>query len=425
MVVVGGGFGGLYAAQAMTDSALEVVLVDKRNFHLFQPLLYQVATGGLSPADIAHPLRSVLKSRDNVSVVLAEAVDVDVERSTLKLVDGEIAYDSLVLALGAVNHYFGHEDWASHAPGLKSIEEATEIRSRILFAFEAAERETRPDLRKAWLTFAVVGAGPTGVELAGAIGEIANYTLRNDFRAIRPSDARILLIEAGERVLPSYRPDLSARAASDLQSLGVTVHTKTSVQHIEDGTLLLRRDSREERIAARTIVWAAGIRANPLAKTLADRVGGEVDRQGRIRVGADLSLPAAPNVFVIGDMARFENPDGSPLPGVAPVAMQQGAYVARRISARARGEETPAFRYRDRGSMATIGRSRAVADVGWIAFGGLPAWLAWLFVHLLYLVEFENRVLVLLQWAWSYVTWNRGARLITGDEASAQAREGR
>lgn len=425
MVVVGGGFGGLYAAQAMTDSALEVVLVDKRNFHLFQPLLYQVATGGLSPADIAHPLRSVLKSRDNVSVVLAEAVDVDVERSTLKLVDGEIAYDSLVLALGAVNHYFGHEDWASHAPGLKSIEEATEIRSRILFAFEAAERETRPDLRKAWLTFAVVGAGPTGVELAGAIGEIANYTLRNDFRAIRPSDARILLIEAGERVLPSYRPDLSARAASDLQSLGVTVHTKTSVQNIEDGTLLLRRDSREERIAARTIVWAAGIRANPLAKTLADRVGGEVDRQGRIRVGADLSLQAAPNVFVIGDMARFENPDGSPLPGVAPVAMQQGAYVARRISARARGEETPAFRYRDRGSMATIGRSRAVADVGWIAFGGLPAWLAWLFVHLLYLVEFENRVLVLLQWAWSYVTWNRGARLITGDEASAQAREGR
>jgi len=415
VVIVGGGFGGLYAAQALRSPVVEVTLVDRRNFHLFQPLLYQVATGGLSPADIAHPLRSILKRRRNVTVLLGEVVEFDLAGKQLRLADGGLAYDSLIVAAGAVNHYFGHDDWEARAPGLKSIEEATEIRSRILLAFEAAERERDAELRRAWLTFAIVGAGPTGVELAGAIGEISNYTLRHDFRAIRPSEARILLIEGGDRVLPTYRPDLSARAAADLAALGVTVRTGTLVQQIEDTALELRSGDRHERLDARTIIWAAGIRANPLAAKLAAATGLELDRQGRIPVTADLSLVGVPDVYVIGDMARCEQADSKPLPGVAPVAMQQGAYVARRVVDKVNGKATAPFRYRDRGSMATIGRSRAVADLGWLAFGGLPAWLAWLFIHLMYLVEFEKRILVLWQWSWNYFTWNRGARLITGE----------
>jgi NADH dehydrogenase len=301
------------------------------------------------------------------------------------------------------------------APGLKSIEEATEIRSRILVAFEAAEREKDVEMRRAWLTFAIVGAGPTGVELAGAIGEIAHHTLKHDFRAIRPSEARIVLIEGDDRVLPTYRPTLSARAAADLTALGVTVRTGTLVRQIDDTALVLRSGETSERVDARTIIWAAGIRANPLAAKLAAATGLELDRQGRIPVTADLTLLGAPDVYVIGDMARCEQEAAKPLPGVAPVAMQQGAYVARRIVDGIAGKESAPFRYRDRGSMATIGRSRAVADLGWLAFGGLPAWLAWLFIHLMYLVEFENRVLVLWQWGWNYLTWNRGARLITGE----------
>jgi NADH dehydrogenase len=415
VVIVGGGFGGLYAAQALRSPAVAVTLVDRRNFHLFQPLLYQVATGGLSPADIAHPLRSILKRRRNVSVLLAEVVDFDLAEKRLQLADGELAYDSLIVAAGAVNHYFGHDDWEKRAPGLKSIEEATEIRSRILVAFEAAEREKDAEMRRAWLTFAIVGAGPTGVELAGAIGEIAHHTLKHDFRAIRPSEARILLIEGSDRVLPTYRPPLSARAAADLTALGVTVRTDTLVRQIDDTALVLRSGETSERVDARTIIWAAGIRANPLAAKLAAATGLELDRQGRIPVTADLTLRGAPDVYVIGDMARCEQEAAKPLPGVAPVAMQQGAYVARCIVEKSSGKTTVPFRYRDRGSMATIGRSRAVADLGWLAFGGLPAWLAWLFIHLMYLVEFENRVLVLWQWGWNYLTWNRGARLITGE----------
>ena len=415
VVIVGGGFGGLYAAQALRSPAVDVTLVDRRNFHLFQPLLYQVATGGLSPADIAHPLRSILKHRRNVRVLLGEVTDFDLPRKRLQLADGELFYDSLIVAAGAVNHYFGHDEWQGPAPGLKSIEEATEIRSRILLAFEAAEREMRPDLHRACLTFAIVGAGPTGVELAGAIGEIANHTLKHDFRAIRPSEARILLIEGGDRVLPTYRPNLSARAAADLTALGVTVRTSTLVQQIDDTALVLRSGERDERVDARTIIWAAGVRANPLAARLAAATGLELDRQGRIPVTTDLTLRGAPDVYVIGDMARCEQEEAKPLPGVAPVAMQQGAYVARRIVDGIGGKESAPFRYRDRGSMATIGRSRAVADLGWLAFGGLPAWLVWLFIHLMYLVEFENRVLVLWQWGWNYLTWNRGARLITGE----------
>lgn len=415
VVIVGGGFGGLYAAQALRSPKVEVALVDRRNFHLFQPLLYQVATGGLSPADIAHPLRSILKHRRNVTVLLGEVIDFDLARKQLALVDGVLEYDSLVVAAGATSDYFGHQGWERHAPGLKTIEDATEIRSRILVAFEAAERERRAEVRRRWLTFAIVGAGPTGVELAGAIGEIANYTLKHDFRSIRPSEARILLIEGGDRVLPTYRPALSARAAADLAALGVTVRTGTFVEEVEETAVVLRSGEHCERIDTRTIIWAAGIRANPLAAKLAAATGTELDRQGRIAVMADLSLSGAPDVYVIGDMARCEQPGKKPLPGVAPVAMQQGAYVARRIVDSMNGRRTAAFRYRDRGSMATIGRSRAVADLGWLAFGGLPAWLAWLFIHLLYLVEFENRVLVLWQWGWNYLTWNRGARLITGE----------
>ena len=413
VVIVGGGFGGLYAAKALRDPGIDVFLVDRRNFHLFQPLLYQVATGGLSPANIAHPLRSVLKRRDNVSVLLGEVVEVDARARRVVLADGELSYDSLVVAAGATTSYFGHDDWEPHAPGLKTVEEATEIRSRVLTAFEAAERETDPAKRARDLTFVVVGGGPTGVELAGALGEIANRTLRYDFRAIRPSDARIILVEGGERVLLAYKPELAERAAADLAALGVIVRAKTFVDAVDERGVTLRAGEKSERIDARTVIWAAGVRASPLAERVAAATGATLDRQGRVPVGADLTVAGFPNLFVIGDMASRAGADGKPLPGVAPVAMQQGAYAARVITARLHGETTAPFRYRDRGSMATIGRARAIADLGWLSFGGFAAWVTWLFVHLMYLVAFENRVLVLFQWAWSYFTWNRGARLIT------------
>ena len=412
VVIVGGGFGGLYAAKALHDPGVEVVLVDRRNFHLFQPLLYQAATGGLSPADIAHPLRSILKRRRNVNVLLGEVVDFDLAARRLLLGEGELEYDTLVVAAGAVSHYFGHGDWAEHAPGLKTVEDATDIRSRVLLAFEAAERETDPARRAAHLTFVVVGGGPTGVELAGALGEIANHTLKSDFRSIRPSDARILLVEGADRLLLAYKPELAARAAADLAAIGVTVCTSTMVDAIDAAGVTLRAGEKIDRIEAGAVIWAAGVRASPLADSLARATGATPDRQGRIPVEPDLTVAGATNVFVIGDMAACKGKDGKPLPGVAPVAMQQGAYVARTVSARLCGKTPAPFLYRDRGSMATIGRSRAIADLGFVAYGGFAAWVTWLFIHLLYLVEFENRVLVLVQWSWNYVTWNRGARLI-------------
>ncbi len=414
VVIVGGGFGGLYAAKALRDPGIEVVLVDRRNFHLFQPLLYQAATGGLSPADIAHPLRSMLKRRRNVDVLLGEVVDFDVvDRRVLLLGESELEYDTLLVAAGAVNHYFGHADWEKHAPGLKSVEDATDIRSRVLLAFEAAEREPDPARRAAHLTFIVVGGGPTGVELAGALGEIANHTLKNDFRSIRPSDAKILLVEGADRLLLAYKPRLAERAARDLAAIGVTVRTSTLVDAIDATGATLRSGESIERVEAGAVIWAAGVRASPLAEALARATGVTPDRQGRVPVEVDLTVAGAPNVFVIGDMAACKGQDGKPLPGVAPVAIQQGDYVARTIAARFRGDAAGPFRYRDRGSMATIGRSRAVADLGFIAYGGFAAWVTWLFIHLMYLVEFENRVLVLFQWSWNYFTWNRGARLIT------------
>lgn len=417
VVILGGGFGGLYAARALRKVGVEVTLVDRRNFHLFQPLLYQVATGGLSPGDICAPLRAVLRHQKNTQVLLAEATDVDPERRRLILKDGEISYDSLVVATGARNDYFGNEQWRQSAPGLKSIEDATEMRKRILYAFEAAERETDPEARRAWLTFVVVGAGPTGVELAGALSEIANDTLKGDFRSVRPEESSILLLEGDQRVLPPYPPKLSEKAERALIHLGVRSRTGVRVTDITPEGVEIRTPAGEQLIRSRTVLWAAGVAASSFGDVLANRTGCELDRRGRVIVRPDLSLPDHPEIFVIGDLACCQGPGGDPLPGVAPVAMQQGRYVARRIRDRLAGRQTLPFRYRDKGSLATIGRAAAVADIGPFHFNGFPAWITWLFVHLMYLVGFQNRVLVFVQWAFHYFTFHRGARLIAPELA--------
>jgi len=413
VVIVGGGFAGLETAKALAGAPVEVTVVDRRNFHLFQPLLYQVATGGLSPANIAAPIRTVLKGQRNARVLLGEATGVDVAGRRLLLADGELPYDTLVVATGARHAYFGRDDWERLAPGLKTLEDATEIRRRILLAFEAAEREPDPARQRARLTFVVVGAGPTGVELAGALAEIARHTLRDEFRRIDPAGARILLVEGTDRVLGAYSPRLSARAANDLSGLGVEVRTGTLVTQIEDGRVTLRKGEDVETVAAHTVLWAAGVMGSPLGKALAGAAGAATDRAGRVVVAPDLSLPGHPEILVLGDLAVFTHQGGAPLPGTAPVAMQQGRYAARLVRERLRGRTPPPFRYVDKGSMATIGRSKAVAAVGGLEFGGLLAWLTWLFVHLLYIVQFANRLLVLLQWGFSYLTWARSARLIT------------
>jgi NADH dehydrogenase len=392
-----------------------VTLLDRRNFHLFQPLLYQVATGALSPADIASPLRGILKRQTNARVLLAEVIGIDVAARRVALSDGALGYDTLIIAAGAGHHYFGHDRWEELAPGLKTIEDATEIRRRILLAFEVAERESDQERREAWLTFVVVGAGPTGVELSGALAEIANDTLKHDFRAIDPADAKIVLLEGYDRVLPLYPPELSRKAAMALRRLGVTVRTGTIVTRVDLGAVTVRAGDRHEAIATRTVLWAAGVQASPLGRILATASGASLDGFGRVVVGPDLSVPGHHEIFVIGDMARVESEGGEPLPGVAQVAMQQGRYVATLIRHRLRGGSMGPFRYRDYGNMATIGRAAAVADLGWIRLSGFVAWLMWLFVHLINLVEYENRVLVFVQWAWNYVTRNRSARLITGE----------
>jgi NADH dehydrogenase len=414
VVIVGGGFGGLYAAKSLKRAPVRVTLLDRRNFHLFQPLLYQVATGGLSPANIAAPLRAVLKRQRNTRVLLAEAIDIDLAQRQVRLSDGEIGYDTLIVATGARHHYFGHPEWESAAPGLKTIEDATEIRRRVLLAYEMAEREADPALRRALLTFVVVGAGPTGVELAGTLAELARHTLRQDFRDIDPATAQIILLEAADRVLPPYPPKLSAKASQALVRLGVTVRTLAVVTDVQAEAVTVRTGDATEIVPCRTVLWAAGVQASPLGAILARATGAALDRAGRITVQLDLSLPGHPEIFVIGDLANFPHQGGKPLPGVAPVAMQQGQYVARLIEARLRGQTLPPFRYRDYGNMATIGRNAAVADFGWLRLSGYLAWLAWLFIHVLKLIEFENRILVLFQWAWNYLTRNRSARLITG-----------
>jgi NADH dehydrogenase len=406
VIIVGGGFGGLYAARALQRAPVHVTIVDRRNHHLFQPLLYQVATAALNPADIAAPIRSVFRGWPNVSVLLAEAVAVDVEAKTLVLADGTLPYDYLVLATGATHSYFGHEEWAPFAPGLKSIEDALEIRRRVLLAYEIAERERDPERRREWLTFVIIGGGPTGVEMAGALAEISRQALSREFQHIDPRHARIILIEGVARVLPPYPEDLSAKARQQLERLGVEVRTGARVTGIDATGVMLGH----ERIPARTIVWAAGVAASPLAATL----GAPLDRAGRVRVDPTLAVPGRDDVFVIGDLAAVEQ-DGHLVPGVAPAAIQMGRHVARQIRRALAGQPRQAFRYRDKGSFATIGRGKAVGEVvGGVKLSGFLAWVAWLGIHIFFLIGFRNRALVLFQWAYSYVTFRRGARLITG-----------
>ncbi len=414
VVILGGGFGGLQAARALKGAPAEVTLVDRRNFHLFQPLLYQVATGGLSPANIAYTLRNILRSASNVHVIMEEATGFDIKRKKVLLANGEIGYDTLVLATGSSHHYFGNEGWAELAPGLKTVEDALEIRRRVLSAFEAAERSDDPADSSRLLTFVVIGGGPTGVELAGALAEISRDTLLHEFRRIDTSKARIVLIEGADHILQAYPADLSKAALAALRKLGVEVRLGHMVRDIDEKAVSVEADGRLETIAAGTVLWAAGVRASNLGLQLASAAGADTDSQGRIVVEPDCSVPGYPEIHVIGDLARFSHGRASPLPGVAPVAMQQGRFVAKLIRARLAGKVGPrVFRYRDYGSMATIGRSKAVADFGRVHLKGYPAWLAWLFIHLMKIVQFQDRLLVLVQWAWNYVTYNRYARLIT------------
>jgi NADH dehydrogenase len=405
VVIVGGGFAGLNAAKGLAGAAdIEVTLLDERNHHLFQPLLYQVATAGLSPAEIAAPIRAILSGARNVTVLRERVSEVRLNEHAVLTESGDHTYDFLILACGSKHAYFGHEEWEAHAPGLKTLEQATEIRRRILTAFEEAEKENEPGRKRALLTFAVVGGGPTGVELAGAIGEMSRYTLARDFRQADPTLARIILIEAGPRILPSFDDSLASRAVRDLESLGVQVWTESAVTNIDAEGV----DIGTERLACRTVLWAAGVRASSLGGGL----GVKLDRQGRVIVKADLGLPSHPDVFVAGDQAHFVGPDGNPLPGMAPAALQQGRYLAKRIRALAKGDAYPAFRFVDKGQMATIGRRRAILQSGRTKIAGIAAWIAWLVIHIYYLAGFKNRLFVVLQWAWSYLTYRRGARLI-------------
>jgi len=407
VVIVGGGFAGLNASKGLGGvRGVEVTLIDKRNHHLFQPLLYQVAMAGLSPADIAAPIRAMLAKYSNIRVLLGNVESVDVNGRIVTADIGEFPFDYLILACGASHSYFGHDDWEEFAPGLKTLEQATEIRRRVLTAFENAERALDPGERQKYLTFVVVGGGPTGVELAGAIGEMSRYTLAKDFRSINAKSTNVFLIEAGPRILPSFSALQAARATRDLEGLGVQVRSSCAVTSIDAGGVTIQN----ERLRAGTVLWAAGVKAAPLGR----QAGMECDAQGRVIVAPDLSIVGHPNVFVAGDQARHTHQSGKPLPGTAPVAMQQGRYLARAIARDLQGETREPFRFVDKGQMATIGRSRAIIEIGSIQLGGFPAWLAWLAVHIYYLTGFEHRLLVVLQWAWSYLTFGRGARLIVG-----------
>jgi NADH dehydrogenase len=413
VVIVGGGFGGLNAAQALRRVPVDVTLVDRRNFHLFQPLLYQVATGGLSPSNIAVPLRSIVRKQKNCRVLMAEVVDFDLQRRVLKLANDELPYDSLIVAAGAQTGYFGRTDWAGVAPGLKSIEDALEIRRRVLTTFESAEQELDPSRRAAMLTFVVIGGGPTGVELAGTLAEITRHTLRQEFRRCKPEDARIILVDVSDRVLNAFPSDLSESARKHLQAIQVEVRTGTRVVNLDERRVELQTQDMREVIEAKTVLWAAGVDASPLGTRLIHAAKCEAGRGGRVPVGPELHIAGFPEVFVIGDLAAAVGVDGKPLPGVAPVAIQQGKYVAGVIQARLNNQPIVPFRYHDYGNMATIGRSAAVAQLGSWKFRGRIAWLLWLFIHLIQIVRFENRLLVLIQWAWNYLTFNRSARLIT------------
>jgi NADH dehydrogenase len=410
IVIIGAGFAGLNAAKVLgRASNVDVTLIDRRNHHLFQPLLYQVATAGLSPADIAAPTRSILSRYSNIRVLLGTVHTVDCDRNLVITDIGEFTFDYLIMACGSTHSYFGHDEWAKDAPGLKTLEDATEIRRRVLTAFEEAERITDEQERKKLLTFVIVGAGPTGVELAGAIGEMSRYTLARDFRSINAASAKVILIEAGPRILPSFSEQQAQRATRDLERIGVQVWVNRRLTALDSNGVQIG----EERIEAATILWAAGVRASPVGQIA--RL--ETDPQGRVIVEPDLSIRGHPNIFVAGDQALFTHQTGKGLPGTAPVAMQQGRYIARTILDEVRGHPRRPFRFIDKGQMATIGRSRAILEIGSIHMSGWPAWVAWLAVHIYYLTGFKNRFFVVLQWAWSYLTFRRGARLIVGDES--------
>jgi NADH dehydrogenase len=414
VVIVGGGFGGLYAARSLRRAPVAVTLVDRRNFHLFQPLLYEVATAAMSPGEIAAPLRGVLKGQPETRVWLGEVVDIDPANRRVILADGELPYDWLILATGVRHSYFGHPEWEAHAPGLKTVEDALKIRRRVLACYEAAEREPDPVRRQALLTFVVVGGGPTGVELAGALAEISRFTLRGEFRNFDPAEAHVILLEGQERILPTYPPKLSEKAAASLRRMGVAVRTGAQVTRITAEGVTIQEGEDGAFIPVGMALWAAGVEASPLGRVLAERKGAELDRAGRVMVEPDLTLPGHPDIFVIGDLAHLSGPDGKPLPGVAPAAMQQGEYVARVSRRRLASEPVAPFHYRDKGSMAVIGRKAAVAQIGPLKLSGFSAWLVWLFIHLLYIVEFQSRVLIAFRWGWRYFTGDRGALLITG-----------
>lgn len=407
VVVIGGGFGGLAVARHLEKADVQVTLLDRRNHHVFQPLLYQVATAALNPGDIAYPIRAALRHQKNARVLLADVVGINPAARSIELVNGAMTYDYLVVATGVTHSYFGHDDWAQVAPGLKSVEDAIAIRRRILLAYEAAERESDPEKQAEWMTFVVIGAGPTGVELAGALAEIGRRTIARDFRGIDPTQVRVLLVEGLDRVLPPYPEALSSKAQRQLEKLGVEVLTGKRVTAIDaDGITC----SDAERIAARTVLWAAGVAASPLASSL----GVPLDRAGRVVVEPNLTIPGHPEIFVIGDLMAVES-DGNPVPGIAPAALQAGRHTAENIKRLVAGGQTRPFVYRDKGTLATIGRSAAVADFGRLQFSGWFAWIFWWMVHIYFLIGFRNRLLVMFSWIWSYLTFQRGARLITGD----------
>ena len=419
VLILGGGFGGLNAAQKLKRAPVDVTLLDRRNFHLFQPLLYQVATGSLSPGEISAPLRGVLSKQKNAVVLLGEAVDINPGTKSVALRDGAtLQYDSLIVSTGSQTSYYGHDSWRQVAPSLKTIEEATTIRHKILYAFEVAERAASHADTRDWLTFVIIGAGATGLELAGALAEIANETLKNDFRRINPKDARIVLMEGGNRVLPPYPPDLSEKAEKLVTRLGVEVMKGVMATDVDRDGVTYKRGDATERLPAKTVLWAGGVMTTAFGKILAQRTNAETDRGGRIKVNADLTVANYPDIFIVGDLALALDENGKPLPGVAPVAIQGGTYVGKVIRARLEGKkDLPPFRYFNKGELAVIGRAAAVANIFGLHLWGLPAWLIWLFVHIMYIVEFQNRVLVFIQWGFEYLTFSRGARLITGSAA--------
>ena len=417
VVIIGGGFGGLYAAKKIAKSKnIQLTIIDKRNFHLFQPLLYQVATGGLSPGDIASPIRSIFKKYKNVNVLRAKVVDILPDVKSVVLRDGEkINYDFLIVATGVRYNYFGNEKWLDKAPPLKTMEDSLGIRHRIFKAFEEAELEKDENKQKEWLRFVIVGGGPTGVELAGALGELAHFTLKDNFRNFDPKAAEIILVELADRILPSYDKKLSDSAAKSLHDLGVTIKTSTMVTDIEGNSVILKNGDNSRKIKAKTILWAAGVKASAIGKVLEERIGANVDGSGRVLVNQDFTVGNNKYIYVIGDMAIYTHQTGNPLPGVAPVAMQQGKYIANLIRAKINNEEIDKFEYIDKGSLAVIGRNQAVAEIWKFKFGGIIAWLVWAFVHIRYLIEYDNKIMVMFQWFWNYITMKRGARLVTGD----------